>query len=111
MRDIPERDWRVLRELMPIALERYCRGVLKEAAALAGGSGDTGGGYHDRYLALFKLLRERDGELGNAFNDLKRSTALFKLTCMRRLGLLTDEEFAGFSQETRELVQGIDKAY
>lgn len=107
MRDIPERDWKILRELKPIALERYCRGVLEEVAALVGASADGGGGYHHRYLALFKLLRERDGDLGNAFNDLKRSTALLQLACMRRLGLLTDEEFARFTQETRERVQGI----
>lgn len=101
MRSFPEADWRVLRDLAPIALERFCKRVLDEAAPLVTGPSQ---GYHDRYLALFKLLHERDDELAAAFNDLRRSSALTQLTYMRRLQLFTEEEFVRFSEGTRHSV-------
>ena len=55
----------------------------------------------ERLLELLELV-EFDR---SPFNDLKRSTALHQLTCMRRLELLTDDEFTQFGQETRETVQ------
>jgi hypothetical protein len=54
---ISEPDWKLLRRLQPIALERFCQGVLSEAARLAS---DTATGSHARYLQLFKLVEERD---------------------------------------------------
>ena len=35
MPDIPERDWKLLRELAPVALNRFCEQILREAAAIA----------------------------------------------------------------------------
>jgi len=45
-------------------------------------------------------LQERDRELAWAFDDLRRSTAIQHLTAWIRLDVLTQEELAGFSQET-----------
>ena len=44
-------------------------------------------------------------ELAQGFDDLRRSTAWQCLALMRSRGLLTDEELAGFSSETRAAVQ------
>jgi hypothetical protein len=99
--DIPESDWKLLRALKPAALERYCAPVLREVAALAA---DAGRSSHERYLALWELLRGRDEPLSSAFDGLRRSTAFFQLARMRRLGLVTDEEFGRFSPDTREAV-------
>ncbi len=44
-------------------------------------------------------------EMAHAFDDLRRSNALVKLSLMRERGLLTDEEFAGFSDETRQSIE------
>ena len=71
-RDFPERDWKVLRELKPVALDRFCQRTLMEVAALCSDVGRTN---HERYLALWKLIRERDDRLSAAFDDLRRSTA------------------------------------
>src|SRR5206468_1102001 len=60
MRDIPEPDWRLLRQLSPIALERFCRRVLDEVAGL---TADDGQSNHARYLALYDMIKERDKEL------------------------------------------------
>jgi hypothetical protein len=55
-------------------------------------------------LALFKLLHGRDEELGDAFNNPRRSTAEVQLAHIPFQELLTDEEFARFSPETRASV-------
>jgi hypothetical protein len=103
LRDIPEPDWRVLRQLSPIALERFCRRVLDEVAGLT--AADDGRSNHARYLALYDLVKERDKELAVTFDDLRRSTGFLRLAAVRHRNLLADEEFARFSPETRETVQ------
>jgi len=49
-------------------------------------------------------MRKRDKELANAFNGLRRSMALEQFTLMKSYGLVTDEEFSRFSQETQDTV-------
>jgi hypothetical protein len=98
---ISEAEWRILRELRPIALERFCERVLSEISRLAS---ETDKSAHERYLAIFKLMDRRDEELANGFNDVRRSTAMRRLACIKYLDLLTQEEMARFSPETRELV-------
>jgi hypothetical protein len=101
-RGIPEADWKVFRQLHPLALDRFCQRVLAEVGRLAA---ETGAGSHQRYLAVFKLLQRRDEELADSFDNPRRSTALIQLARIRAEGLLTDEEFARFSAETRASVQ------
>ena len=71
-RVINESDWRLFRKLEPIALDRFCERVLSEINQISCDSNKTS---HQRYAAIFKLLERRDGELADAFNDLRRSTA------------------------------------
>jgi len=101
-RQISEPDWRLLRQLKEIALERFCRRVLDEVAVL---TRDDGRGSHARYLALFELVKQQDKELAVTFDDLRRSTALLQIAAMRHRKLLTDEEFARFGAETRDAVR------
>ena len=103
-REFYEPDWKILRELSPVALERFCKGVLAEVAQL---SSETGKSEHDRYLAVYTLIKRRDKELANAFNDLRRSTALLSLMHMYSHKLLAPDEFARFSPETRASVEGL----
>lgn len=101
-RQIPESDWKIFRQLHPVALERFCERTLFEVDRLAT---DTGKSAHERYLAVFRLLQRRDKELAQAFNDLRRSTAWLQLAIFRSRELLTEEEFARFSPETQGAVQ------
>jgi hypothetical protein len=100
-RHINEADWKLLRQLTPVARDRFCQRTLSEIARLAS---DSTTNSHERYLAVFRLVEERDGELAAAFDNMRRSTAYFQLARIRSLGLVTDEEFAGFSAETQEVV-------
>ncbi len=102
--DLLESDWRRFKEVHAKLLERYCSRILEEVAAA---SRDTGGTAHDRYLKIYKLIKQRDKQLGNAFNDYRRSTAVMQLGIMRRMKLLTDEELSLFSDQTRSHVEAI----
>jgi hypothetical protein len=67
-------------------------------------SSDPGQSHHERYLAVFRLIRERDKELAAAFDEPRRSTALQQLALIRSRELLTDDEFARFGRETLDAV-------
>ncbi len=102
MRTINESDWKLLRALHPIALERFCQRALSDIERLADDDAKTS---HERYLAIHDLVQRRDRELADTFNDLRRSTAIEQLAHMRVLNLLTDEEMARFSPDTREIIR------
>jgi hypothetical protein len=97
----PERDWKLLRQLKPQLLARFCERVLDNAVSIVN---DSTVGSHERYLKLYEYTREQDRVLGAAFDDLRRSNALTKLATIHALGLFTDEEFAQFTEETREMM-------
>jgi hypothetical protein len=101
-RDFAEADWKILRELHPIALDRFCRRILEEIESVVA---DSGRSHHQRYVAIYQLVERRDREIADAFNDMRRSRAMMRICHLRSLGLLSDEEFARFSEETRDAVQ------
>lgn len=96
--DFPERDWKHLRVVHAQALERFCTQTLAETQGILGDSTRTP---HERCLALYSLVRQRDAELARLFNDLRRSTAALHLAGLVAGGLVTAEELAGFSEATR----------
>jgi hypothetical protein len=101
-RDIKESDWKLLRQLAPVALERFCQRTLEEISRLGA---DSTKNHHQRYLDIFALLQRRDKELAHAFNNLRRSTALIQLATIYSYDLLTEEEFLRFSPETRSVIE------
>lgn len=101
-RSIRESDWKLFRELRSLALDRFCQRVLEEVTRTAA---DAAKSHHERYLAVFRLIHERDYELADAFNNPRRSWAITHLARIQWLELLTDDEFARFSPETRDEVR------
>src|SRR5439155_23212721 len=55
--DFPESDWKAFRELSALALERFCTRVLEKVEAILR---DSSLGPHERYLKVFRFLRDRD---------------------------------------------------
>lgn len=96
--DLPESDWKLFRQVREVALERLCRRALEEVAAVAG---DAQQSYHERYLNVFQVLRARDQEVAQAFNDPRRSRMIRQLAAMRALGLLEPGELRRFTARTR----------
>jgi len=104
MLSIPECDWKVLKELHPVAMERFCQRVLSEAQQLIAEEGTSS---HDRYLALDTFIKDRNRELVAAFDDYRRSTAVMQLRLFHNHKLLTKEELGRLSDETREFVERV----
>jgi len=96
-----EADWKLLKSISAIALDRISRRALDEVAAIVG---DESRGNHQRYLDIQSLIRQREQDIARAFNDQRRSNALYCLIALHSLGLLTEEEYLQFSMETRESV-------
>ena len=97
-RDIRESDWKILKQLHPIALERFCQRVFQEVDGITSEASET---FHQRYLALYKIVERRDKEMESVFGSLRRSTALLQIAALRSRGLLEDEEFVRFSEEVQ----------
>lgn len=102
---IPESDWRQFKRVHAELLERFCARVLEELVAAAK-AGD--GAAFDRYDGVRALLKKRDKEFRNAFDDYRRSTAESQLFLMRSMGLLTDDDLEGFSEQTQMRIRRFD---
>ena len=102
LREIKESDWKLLRQMAPVALERFCQRILGELDRIGS---DSIKSHHQRYLDIFAVLQRRDKEIAQAFNDLRRSTALTQLATIYSHGLLTEEEYLRFSLETRSVIE------
>src|SRR5580693_9866510 len=99
---IKEPDWKVLRRVHPLALERFCERVLAEIDRV---SRDGATSHHARYLQIFRILQQRDREMARLFDNPRRSHALTMLAQIRSQGLLTEDEFSSLSPETRGAIQ------
>ena len=103
--DIPEKDWKLLRQLKPALLDRFCEQVLGQVAKIATTRTGTS---HERYLKLYQLIKQKDRDIASAFDDHRRSNARLKLARIRSLGLLTEKEFAEFSEEIQSSLLSIN---
>lgn len=107
MRNFPESDWKILSRLKPLALERLCRRILQEADGILDRAQE--GGSHSAYLELYRHIQESDKVVSVCFDKWSRSHALEILINWRSERLVTDEEFATFSPDTRTIVNGFLK--
>jgi hypothetical protein len=98
---IAESDWKLWRALSEKALERHCQKILTEAAGLEKG-GDSA---HARYLKLYRLLKRRDQEIADVFNDPRRSRAFLQIARAVRNRIITRAELATFSEDTQAVVR------
>ena len=102
VRTIAEADWKVLRRLHPLALERFCERVLAEIEQV---TQDRTRSAHQRYVDVFRIVERRDRDVARLFDDLRRSQALTMLIGLRSEGLLSEEEFSALSPETRNIIE------
>jgi hypothetical protein len=104
MRDIAESDWKIFKGLREVALERFCERVLGE---IAGISSDATKTKHERYVAIYRLVRERDKEIDPIFDYLRRSTAVRQIFAFRSHDLLTAQELWQLSPELVKSVEDV----
>jgi len=106
--DIKESDWKALRQLHAIALERFSHRIIDEINAVAS---VTDRSAHARYLDVYALIHKRDREMADAFNDMRRSRALQRLVAIHSLDLLTEEELERLSPEMRKSLQALREIF
>lgn len=106
MRKFPERDWKKLRSIKDKLLQNACENILEEVENTIKGRGTES---HKAYLALWKLMKKEDEEIALMFDDLKRSTAIYKLAAWKRNKLLTEDDLKEFSEETQSSIDFINQ--
>ena len=104
-REIKESDWKLFRRFHKITLERFCERVLREVRSATTEHSES---YHDCYLKVFALIRDRDKIIATAFDDVSRSKAFVLLANIKQQGLLTEEELMQFSPEARNAIEAIE---
>jgi hypothetical protein len=104
--DFPEADWKLFRKLRGPALERFCQRVLDEIEAIRA---DGSRSHHERYRAVFTLLRKRDEQIARAFDDPRRSQMVVQLANIFALDLLVPEELERFTAQTRARIEFMTK--
>ena len=97
-----ESEWKKFKNLKEICLERYCKAVLDETKELCEAEERSN---HERYVEIYQLLRQRDKELGKAFDGLSRSKADFQLMIMYRMGLVKEDELDVFEPEAKDNIR------
>jgi hypothetical protein len=97
-----ESEWKIFKNLKEICLERYCNKVLEEAQNICELKEKSS---HNRYQDLYELVRNRDKELGKAFDGLSRSKADYQLMMMYRMQLIEEGELEEFESETKDNIR------
>jgi hypothetical protein len=101
-----ESEWKQLRQLKVVALDRLCAAALRETQQMLSAPGQSS---YERFLAIFRQVVDRNDDIAVGFDDLRRSTAEHRLAAMSALGLITEDELAQFSEKTRDSVEFLAK--
>jgi len=104
LREIPERDWKIFRQLYPIARERFGQRAIAEIQRLISQGGQP---CIEQFWDVVDYTAGQKKEVNDVFDDLRRSTAMIKVAILRKEGLLTEGEIARFSPEFREWLEGM----
>jgi len=106
MGQIAERDWKVLRRIRDDALHRLSVRMLSGVRNMVS-EVDLNGDAHSAFLSICRYVHDQNLELGDLFDDWRRSTAITTLMRWASAAIITEEEFADFSVETKELVRSM----
>jgi len=98
---VSESDWKWFRQVRGLALQRFCDRILEETQAIMA---DAARSSHERYIAIYNLVQERNRDIEVGFDAPRRSALVIQLLFMRRRDLLTDDEFFLFTRELCELI-------
>lgn len=99
---IPERDWKYMRSIHDEILSALCVRINRKSEAILKNSENS---EHEKYLELYRHIKESDGIIANCFDDWRRSTILFKIFSLRKEGLLSEDHMRNLSQETGNLIR------
>ena len=104
MSSIPETDWKLFRKLQKELTAKACELVFAKVEKIAQ---ERNGQEHQSYLELYKLIKTEDAKIAEMFDNPTRSNLLLKLIPLKGYGVLSEEQFKMFSQETQERINSI----
>jgi tetratricopeptide (TPR) repeat protein len=98
---LPERDWKYLRGIEKELLSKLCRRINRRAVEIIQAES---GSEHEKYLALYRHIKESDLVVADCFNDWRRSNLDLKLRYLQRQNLLGEEQLGNLSEASLELL-------
>ena len=98
IKTMKESDWKIFKRIKEKAIQTFCEQALEE---FEGVITDETKRAHDRYLMLYKMVRERDRQMESLFDGHSRSRAPLQLLVLRREGLADEELLGMLSEEFR----------
>ena len=104
MNDLKESDWKYLRNLKKTLLDRLCNRILDDMQAECNPE-KRQPDVHQQYCKVYDLVKKRDKMVANCFDKWSRSDAIFNILFLIKYKVLTEEEIAQFSDETRERIK------
>jgi hypothetical protein len=106
MKSFPERDWKKLKAMKGDMLNFACGRVFKKIEEIIK---ERKGKEHEVYLKVWKLMNNEDQEISLMFDDLKRSNAIHKLAAWKRNGVISNERFSEFSDDTKQTIKELNE--
>jgi len=98
---IPERDWKIFRKFQDELISKACESVFVKVDKLsAARSNDE----HQAYLRLYDLIQVENKLIAEMFDNPTRNNVFFKIIALKRSGIISDEQFKQFSEETQKSV-------
>ncbi len=103
MHPIAEKDWKRLRAKQEEKLDQACKNIINKLKPAM-----QEHVHHKAYLEIWDIINAGDAKIGQMFNDLRRSNAVFKLAAWQKYGLLNEGELKEFSEETQASIDAIN---
>jgi hypothetical protein len=94
-----ESDWKKFKVIKEKSIEQFCAQALDEFQEVISNTDEH---VHNRYLLLYKLVRNRNKEMSLIFDYHSRSRAPIQLTAIRANGLADESLLAELSDKFRE---------
>lgn len=104
MSDIKESDWKYLRNLKKVLLDRLCNRILDNIQAECT-SAKREPDVHEQYLTVYRQVEKMDKIVADCFDDWSRSKIIFRVLFLIKHRVITDEEIEQLSDETKERVK------
>jgi hypothetical protein len=105
--EIKESDWKYLKKLKPVLLERACANINKEAQLILENKENRD--QYQLYMALYDHYQKKDDMIADCFDDYRRSTAKQRILSLVYYGIMSEVELQGFSDDTKEFVEIMKK--
>ena len=98
--EISKADWKLFRERVSGWQEHYMEQLAKEYVELLTSPGNAA----DHFWALEKRIKQ-DKKHPGVLIELRRSTAIWDITCFVRDGVISMDELEGFSEDLIDAVK------